>query len=158
MLLFFILICVRVISELYKLAKGKPPIDAKAYIPLLLLTLTLLDFFFNPLNIDLEKAYGKILFRACYEGTQNQATFKLREENTFELHATGAFFYDEFFLGSYIQKGDTLILDFRGKKPAHFSDKLFMDNHNRILTINRKVNDGTLLALPFYYGYCKGTN
>lgn len=51
---------------------------------------------FNPLSIDLDFIYGKVNLRACYEGTQNQAIFKLRDNGKFDIHSTGVFFRTTF--------------------------------------------------------------
>ncbi len=118
----------------------------------------LLDGMFNPLKIDLNKIYGNVLFRACFEGTQNQATFKLLENNKFEIHWTGVFFYDEYFVGTYEKRGDTLYLDYRGKKPVRFGERILMDNDKEILETICSDDDSLRNVVPFYYGFCKGLN
>ncbi|NDP28878.1 MAG: hypothetical protein GZ087_15875 [Flavobacterium sp.] len=88
------------------------------------MTVSLLDGMFNPFKIDLDSLYGNVVFQAYYEGTQNQAVFKLRDNGKFDLHWTGVFFSDTFYLGVYQQHGDTIVLDYKGIKPRTFSDTL----------------------------------
>ncbi|MBN2664770.1 MAG: hypothetical protein JXR68_14060 [Bacteroidales bacterium] len=80
------------------------------------------------------------------------------ENNKFELHWTGVFFYDEFFVGTYQKKNDTLFLDYKRKKPVRFGDIIFMNNEDEILETIRKEGDSLINVVPFYYGYCKGLN
>lgn len=129
-----------------------------SFIPIGVLLIGLLDGMYNPFGINLENVYGDVTFRACFEGTQNQATFKLREPDEFEIHWTGVFFYDEFFVGTYSKNGDTLLLDYDGKRPSRFGDKILMDNKNESLQTIRTKNDSLENVVSFYYGYCKGLN
>ncbi len=117
------------------------------------MTVLLLDGIFNPLQIDLDKIYGYVNFRACYEGTKSQATFKLRENAKFDIHWTRVFFYDEYFNGEYIKKGDTIFLDFKSEIPRNLSDTLVIKGDY----IYRLKAD-TLVSTHFYLGHCKGLN
>jgi len=155
--LFFWLI-VKIIKEIVRLVKQRKNLTFRLFIPILIMTLMLLDGMFNPLKIDLNKIYGNVVFRACYEGTQNQATFKLLEKNKFEIHWTGVFFYDEYFVGTYEKRGDTLYLDYRGKKPVRFGERILMNNDKEILETLRRDDDSLRNVVPFYYGFCKGLN
>ena len=121
--LFFWLI-VKIIIEISRLIKQRKNLTFKLIVPILLMTVLILDGIFNPFKIELDKIYGYVNFRACYEGTQNQVTFKLRENAKFDIHWTGVFFYDEFFTGEYIKKGDTIFLDFTTEIPRNLSDTL----------------------------------
>ena len=128
-------------------------------LPTVLITGVLCFIFFNTFSFDIdEKVYGKVIFRACYEGTQNQATFKLREKNRFEIHATGVFFYDEYFTGQYIQSGDTLNLNYDGQVHGAVGEKVFMNNRDSVIEVIKQNVDSTRRPLTFYYGYCKGLN
>lgn len=155
--LFFWLI-VKIIKEIVRLIKQRKTLTFRLFIPIMIMTLMLLDGMFNPLKIDLNKIYGNVVFRACYEGTQNQATFKLLEKNKFEFHWTGVFFYDEYFVGTYEKRGDTLYLDYRGKKPVRFGERVLMNNDKEILETLRRDDDSLRNVVPFYYGFCKGLN
>lgn len=107
----------------------------------------------NPLKINLDKIYGQVVFQACYEGTQNQATFKLRKNGKFNIHWTEVFFYDEFFIGNYTKKGDTIVLDFKAKTPRMLGDTLIIKDENLY-----QFKSDTLIPTHFYLGYCKGLN
>jgi len=150
--LFFWLI-VKIIIEITRLIKQRKGLTFKTFIPISIMIILLLDGMFNPLKINLDKIYGQVDFRACYEGTQNQATFKLRESGKFDIHWTGAFFYDEFFTGEYIKNGDTILLDFKTEIPRNLSDTLVIDGD---YIYRLKLN--TLISTHFYLGYCKGLN
>jgi len=155
---FFWLI-IKLIKELIGMIKNRVAFKANQLLPTILIAGILSFTFFNTFSFDIEdKIYGKVVFRACYEGTQNQATFKLREGNRFEVHATGVFFYDEYFTGQYIQRGDTLDLDYDGDVHRAIGDKMFMNNRDEVLESTRSNMDSTRRPLNFYYGYCKGLN
>lgn len=156
-ILFFWLI-VKIIKEIIRLVKQRGNLTFRLLIPILIMTLLLLDGMFNPLKIDLNRTYGNVIFRACYEGTQNQATFKLLDDNKFEIHWTGVFFYDEYFIGNYNKSGDTLNLDYSWRKPIRFGEQILMNNEKKILQTIRSENDNLRNVVPFYYGYCKGLN
>lgn len=150
---------IKLIKEIIGLIKNRKTFKANHLMPTILILTILCFTFFNTLSFDIEESiYGKVVFRACYEGTQNQATFKLREGNRFEIHWTGVFFYDEYFTGTYKQVGDTLILDYHSDKPMRFGDRIFMDNQSELLTTIRTEGDSLENVVPFYYGYCKGLN
>lgn len=65
--------------------------------------------------IPLDRLESKVVMRACYEGTQNQAYILFRNDKTFEVNWTGAFFYDEWFTGHWERKGDTISLKYNNK-------------------------------------------
>ena len=149
----FIWLIIKVVKEIIHLVKNRKGLTFKLFIPLIIITIALLDLSFNPFNIDLERSYGKVIFRACYEGTQNQATFKLRESGKFDIHWTGVFYSDNFYTGSYSKNGDTLILNFNSKAPRNLDDTLLIKEE----FIYRLKTD-TLISTHFYLGYCKGLN
>jgi hypothetical protein len=155
----FFWLVIKLIKEIIGLIKNRKTFKANHLLPTILIVGILCFTFFNTLSFDMEDSiYGKVIFRACYEGTQNQATFKLREGNRFEIHWTGVFFYDEYFTGTYKQVGDTLILDYHADRPIRFGDQILMDNQSGLLTTIRTENDNLKNVVTFYYGYCKGLN
>lgn len=149
----FVWLIVKIIIEITRLIRQRKNLTSKLFIPILIMTVLLLDGMFNPLKFNLDKIYGQVIFRACYEGTQNQATFKLRENGKFDIHWTGVFFSDNFYTGEYIKKGDTILLDFNTEIPRNLSDTLVIDGDY----IYRLKAD-TLISTHFYLGYCKGLN
>ena len=96
----------------------------------------------------MDKAYGQVDFHACYEGTQNKATFKLRESGQFDIHWT-----DEFFTSDYVKNGDTILLNFKTNIPRNLSDTLVIDEEYIY-----SLKTDTLISTHFYLGYCKGLN
>lgn len=156
-LIITVLFCwmlVRIVIELRKLRKLPKINGLKPLLPLAVLSLFLMDGCFNPAGLDLDRLYGNVTFRACYEGTQNQAHLKLRQGDQFDLHWTGAFFYDEFYTGHYAKRSDTLLLRFDDTDvPSNLDDTLVI----REKAIYRVTGD-TVLSTGFYVGYCKGLN
>lgn len=129
----------------------------ESYLPILLIPLTFYISFFAPFKVDLDKLYGEVTYQACYEGTMNQATLKLRGKNKIEIRWTGAFFSDDFFIGSYKQNNDTLYFDFEnGERPRNFGNKAILNVGEGITWYN---NENELIDRPFFYeGKCKGLN
>ena len=150
--LFFWLI-VKIIIEIVRLIKRRKGFKIKLFFPILIMAVFLLDGMYNPFKIDLDKVYGPIVFRACYEGTQNRATFKLRDSGKFDIHWTGVFFGDDFFTGSYKKNGDTIMLTFDTEVPRNLNDTLIVEGEY----IYRLQTD-SLISTYFYLGDCKGLN
>jgi hypothetical protein len=149
----FVTLIIKIIKEIVQLIKKRHVLKLNLFFPIITMLVLLFDSLFNPLEIDLNKIYGEITFRACYEGTQNQATFYLRENNNFDIHWTGAFFSDNFFTGNYIKNRDTIILEFETNIPRHLDDTLIIKDEY----IYRLQSD-SLIYTHFYLGDCKGLN
>ena len=90
---------------------------------------------------------SKPIIIAYYKGTQNQAIIKFRKDNTFQLNWSGVFGYNEWFVGKYKRKADTLFLTYHDKKPARFGTKILISK-NELLTIDASA-DTTKLFYPF---------
>lgn len=131
----------------------------RSYIPFAICAITLIYLFFSPYRFSSEVLdnKGEIVLKACYEGTQNQSTLVFREDNTFELHATGAFFSNSWFNGTYKQSADTLFLNYSTEKPKRLGDTLLIKDE-QLFTIRNQQVDTTRYFLPFYLGKCKGLN
>jgi hypothetical protein len=155
----FLWLLIKIIREIIALIKNRDNFKTSHLVPVIIILGVFCFTFFNPLSFVIEdKIYGKVIFRACFEGTQNQATFKLREGDRFEIHWTGVFFADNYYTGTYNQVGDTLFLDYKSDRPRRFGDKILMDDKNELLTTIRHDNDSLDYVVKFYYGYCKGLN
>lgn len=157
----FVWLIIKLIKEIIALIKNRKTFKRNHVLPTLFIIGVFCFISFNRFSFDIEdKIYGKVLFRACHEGALNHATFKLREGNRFELHAIDGFFANDYFMGTYKQIGDTLILDYDSDRPVRFGNRIFMDNQKEELTIIRQANDSLKNVIPyyFYYGYCKGLN
>ena len=151
-ILFFWLL-IKILIEIVNLIRQRKNLNLKLFVPIALMTVSLLDGIYNPLSINLDKIYGKVNFRACYEGTQNQATFVLRDNGKFDIHWTGVFFFDDYFTGEYVKKGDTLLLNFKTEVPQNLSDTLVIDG-DYIYSLKKDK----LVPTYFYLGLCKGLN
>ncbi|NLD50206.1 MAG: hypothetical protein GX660_23970 [Clostridiaceae bacterium] len=156
LIVLFIWIFVKIILEVVRVIKWK--MEKKTIKSLVILIVVLFFSIANPFNIDLDFIYGKVKFKACYEGTMNGATLKIREENKFDLHWYGAFGYDEFFIGNYEINGDTLWLYYLSNRPSRFGSKILMDSDNELLITLRGDTDSLENVVDFYYGDCKGLN
>jgi hypothetical protein len=146
-------ILLKVFKEIIRIIRHRQAQKAKSFAALGILLLGLIDGIFNPLNINLEKIYGDVTFRACYEGTMNQATFKLRDGGDFDLHWTGVFFYDEYFTGNYVMRADSIFMHFDNKIPRWLGDTLIVRDDYLY-----RLKSDSILTTHFYLGYCKGLN
>lgn len=155
--ILFFWIILKIIIEITRIIRNRKSLSIISFLPITILLLCFSDGIYNPMNINLDILYGEVNFRACYEGTQNQATFKLREGNKFEIHWTGIFhnYYD---IGTYTELQDTLFLKYEGKAQSALGNKIFMDNENKILRPIYDNKESLDYNIMFYYGYCKGLN
>jgi len=115
---------------------------------------------FSPYQLNSENLENKseVVLRACYEGTQNQATLKFRENQTFELHWTGVFFSSNWHYGTYKQNADTIFLYYSTRKPSGGIGDTIIIKDDLLVTINKHKVDSSRNFVPFYLGYCKGLN
>lgn len=153
----FVSIIVYFVIAIVVIFRNRKNLTIQICLPFIVCLLTLMYTTLSPYRLDSEKLESKVLLRACYEGTQNQATLKFRENKTFELHWTGVFFYSEWFCGKYEQKADTLLLHYLTKRPYRFGDTIMIKD-NSLITLNQYKIDSSQYFVPFYLGYCKGTN
>ena len=155
--ILFIWVIIKILQQLNYLFLYNFKLSPIKYLPILILIFSLVECRYNFIAVDFDKIYGKVNFQACYEGTQNQAIIKLRANNQFDIHWTAAFFYDEFFTGTYTNLNDTILLKYRGSKPERLSEKYIKDDKKQLLEcIENKNNE--LNNIDFYYGNCKGYN
>lgn len=153
----FIMLVVYAFKGLIQIYRGRKYLTFKFCLPTLIALTTLAYTLFSPWRLDSEKLESKVLLRACFEGTQNQAYIKLRKDKSFELNWTGVFGYSEWFIGTYTQKADTFYLHYETEKPFRFGDTV-LNNGESLMTINKLKKDSTQYFVPFYLGYCKGLN
>lgn len=95
-----------------------------------------------------------ISLRACYEGTQNQAMFSLRENGSFDIHWTSTF-GGQLFEGTYTSFSDTIILIYETEQPQRVGDTLILLG-NSIMTINKAETNHQYVT--FTQGNCPGLN
>lgn len=126
--LFMLLaLCLFALIGIFKLFFNKNYSKPIYYLPIILLPLVVFEAIKNPFKINLDNLYGNIEYKARREGTQNYATFELRENNKFEIHWTGWFGSEKYFRGVYRQVNDTLFLDFnKGVSPRNFGNKVLL--------------------------------
>ena len=155
----FIALIVFFINGIIWIFKNRKNLTIRIFIPFIICAITLTYTIFSPyrLNSEYLEHKGEVVIRACYEGTQNQATLKFWEDQTFELHWTGVFFYSSWTYGTYEQRADTLFLHYTTEKPYRFGDSIVIKD-DLLITINQHKIDSSQYFVPFYLGYCKGLN
>jgi len=151
---------IKLIREIIWLVKNRTLLRTIHFGPTIIIILTLSSVWFDRISDTIEdRLFGSVVFRACYEGTQSQSTFKLRENNRFEIHSSGVFFYDRYFMGVYKLNADTLILTYDGEVYNRVGDKVYMNHEDKRLIPTKDKSDSTSILLKYYYyGYCKGLN
>ncbi|MDF2455202.1 MAG: hypothetical protein K0R51_1195 [Cytophagaceae bacterium] len=152
----FIAIVVYTIIGLVQVFRERKNLTFKQCLPTIITFTTLTYTLFSPYRLDSERLESNIEIRACYEGTQNQATIKFRQDQSFELNWTGVFGYDKWWTGQWRKKGDTLFLKYDGKKVDQLGEKVIIRN-GYLHPIGNSAD--TIKFRPmFYLGYCRGEN
>ncbi|MFC6225335.1 hypothetical protein ACFP2F_18955 [Hymenobacter artigasi] len=154
--ILFLFIVVYAFKELFDIIRNKQKRNTINALPSVLYFLTSSYLLFSPYQFSSENLESPVTIRACYEGTQNQATIKFRQDKSFELNWTGIFFSNSWYTGNYIQNGDTLILNYRNEKPVRFGHLIIIKN-GELQTI-KTTSDSLENIVPFYLGYCKHLN
>ncbi|PWV56390.1 hypothetical protein [Chitinophaga sp. S165] len=130
-------------------------ISLTSIIPTLLCLLSLYYTFFSPYRLSSEVIESNVVIRACYEGTQNQATLKFRKDKSFELHWTGVFFSDMWYTGTWEQNGTVLYLKYETEKSSRLGDTLVIKD-GYLHKISQLSMEKT--RPMFYLGYCRHEN
>src|SRR5262245_2503665 len=81
----FIVMVVYFIKGLIQIYHNRQNLSFKFLLPTIITLTTLAYTIFSPWRLDSEKLESKILLRGCFEGTQNQAYIKFRQDKSFEL-------------------------------------------------------------------------
>jgi hypothetical protein len=153
----FVVIVVYFIKGLMTILHNRKHLSLPIFLPTLISLTTLAYTFFSPWRLDSDNLESPVVMRACFEGTQNQAYIKMRKDKSFEINWTGVFFYDEWFFGTYSQKGDTIFLNYKTDKPYRFGDTI-LNNGSSLIPLNKFKRDSSQYFVPFYLGFCKGLN
>lgn len=153
----FITIVVFFVKGINKINHNRKNLSIRLCLTTIITFITLTYTIFSPWKLDSEILESKVVLRGCFEGTQNQATIKFREDKSFELHWTGVFGYNKWFTGTYIQSNDTLFLNYEKHKPDRCGDTI-VKNKKSLITVNKLMKDSTQYFVPFYLGNCKGLN
>lgn len=148
----FIAIVINSIKQIIGIIKQRKSLSLMVFLPLVIyLFVVILPFGSS------ERLESDVKFRACYEGTQNQAYIKLRNDKTFELHWTGVFFYNDWTTGKWEREGNKLTLNYDGKVTAVLGRNLLIDS-GYLVPQDKEVIAKEKGIKRFYIGYCKGEN
>nr|WP_294948999.1 hypothetical protein [uncultured Mucilaginibacter sp.] len=104
-----------------------------------------------------EDHLSAVKFRACYEGANSQTTINFRQDHTFELNATGVFFFNRWEMGNWVKSGDTLTLKW-DKKPAKALGNTVLIDSGYLKPLGESADSQFRQRPLFYLGYCKGEN
>lgn len=129
------------------------------HLPPLICALALFDATSNPLGLSCEAFRSPVVEQACYEGTVNFATVKLRENAQFEIQSVGPFAFSQYHAGTWRREADTLRLRYDGPRPQRLSETyaVAFDSLNRDSVWVPVTLEGER-GPTFYEGYCKGEN
>ncbi len=153
----FVTIIVFEIKGIIKIIRNRRDLNFKSCLPTIVCTITLLYTLFSPYRLDSESLESEVEYRACYEGTQNQAYILFRKDKTFELNWTGVFGYNEWWTGKWEKKGNLLTLKYDNKKAEQLGDTILIANG--YLNPTGKSFDKKKYPNPmFYLGYCRNKN
>ncbi|MDB5258722.1 MAG: hypothetical protein JWM14_3417 [Chitinophagaceae bacterium] len=153
----FIAIIAYTVSGLIKIFRNRKHLTFMLCLPTIITLTTLTYTIFSPYRLNSERLESAIEIRACFEGTQNGATVKFRQDKSFELHWTGVFGYDEWWTGQWSKKGDTLFLKYDSEMVKQLGDTVLIAN-GYLNPIGHSV-DTTKYPRPlFYLGYCRHEN
>ena len=100
----FVLMAILFIKGLIQIIKNIKQLSIGYFLTPFITGLTFTYLFFSPYRLDSEKLGSKVLLRACFEGTQNQAYILFRENQTFEINWTGVFFSNTWYYGTHALK------------------------------------------------------
>lgn len=151
----FITMIVFEIKGFIRLIRNRKSWTLKLCLPTIICSITLLYTLFSPYRLDSEKLESEVEFRACYEGTQNQAYILFRKDKTFELHWTGVFGYNKWWTGKWERKGNVLKLKYDGEKVEQLGEEILISKG--YLNPIRKTFDKKEYPM-FYFGCCKHEN
>ncbi len=143
------------IMGVYVIITNRSWTSLKSIIPPLLCLASLWYTFFSPYRLSSECLESRVVIRACYEGTQNQATLKFRHNKSFELHWTGVFFASAWYIGTWEQSGNVLYLKYYTDKSQRLGDTLMIKD-GYLHKIDRLSNKKQIPM--FYLGYCRHEN
>lgn len=156
-ILLFITIVFQLIKGFKNIFQSINNLSIKILLPILIYFATLIYSITNPLKLSSEIFESKVEFRACYEGTQNQAYILFRKDKTFELNWTGVFGYNEWWTGKWYKKENVLFLKYDNKKVDQLGNKLLIEN-GYLNPIEESVDKAKYPRPMFYLGYCQNKN
>ena len=152
----FISIFVFWIIGLIQVIKNRSHLTLTLCLPTIISTATILLMFLGDYDTS-ERFESEVEFRACYEGTQNQAYIKFRKDKTFELNWTGVFFSNTWWTGHWNKKGNIVTLKYDNKILDALGDSLLIENGN-LIPLQPLADTSTHYRPIFYLGFCRGEN
>jgi hypothetical protein len=144
-LILVILVIVFFIKNIILIIKNRRQLTFKLYLPTIIYLTTFLLCFILP---DPELFESKVIINAYYKGTQNQAYIKFRDNKTFELNWTGVFGSNDWYIGTYTKKSDTLYLKYKRLKPGRAFGTVILIKGDTLTTLD-KPKDSTRYFVPF---------
>jgi len=153
----FVTIFVFEIKGITEIIRNQKNLSLKFCLPTIVCSITILYTLFSPYKLDSEKLESDVEFRACYEGTQNQAYILFRKDKTFELHWTGVFGYNEWRTGKWQRAGNVLTLKYDGNKVEQLGEVILISK-GYLNPIGKSIDKKKYPYPMFYLGYCKHEN
>lgn len=145
MLAIFLALAAFFIKSIGRSIKKRKQGNLKTHLPTAIYTLTLLLCYLIPGSESFE---SDAVIVAGYEGAQNQNIIKFRENKTFEMNSTAIFGYNQWFTGTYIKKGDTLLLIYETEKPR-FIGRTLVEKKDLLITVDKPM-DTTKCCVPLH--------
>ena len=143
-LVLFLAVAIFFIKSIKRSVKKRKNSTLKTHLPTIIYTVTLILCAAIPGSESFES--DSVLI-AGYEGAmQGQSIIKFRKNKTFEMNTTAVYGYNEWFTGTYVQRGDTLLLFYETKKPGFVGNKLIKTG-KELLTLD-KPKDTTARYIP----------
>lgn len=140
--------------SLMNLVRGRQRLTLESFFSLttclIIITYTLL----NPRMFNSENLESKVQLMACYEGTQNHATLKLRTDKTFEMNWKGIYFADDWYTGNWERKGNTIYLTYKTEEAAQLGNILLIEN-GYLRRVGPVMTRFMEIKPIFYLGNCK---
>jgi hypothetical protein len=155
--LAFITIVIFEIKGIVKIIHNRKCLNFKLCLPTIICSITLFYTIFCPYRIDSENLESKVEFRACYEGTQNQAYILFRKDKTFELNWTGVFGYNKWWKGKWDKNGNILTLIYDNEMTEQLGDTILISN-GYLNPIGKSFDKKKYPYPMFYLGYCRHEN
>ncbi len=155
-ILSFLFIAISLVLECFKVVYNIRRLTFKYCIPAIIYAIPILYTFVWPYRTFYVPSERNVALRACFEGTQNQATLKFYPDSTFVLHWTGVFWYSKYFSGTYKVVSDTFFLSYKTEKPFRFGSKI-LNREQHLITLDTPEKKDQYFV-PFYLGYCQGLN
>ena len=153
----FITIVIYEVKGIIGITRNRKNLSLRFCLPTIICSLTLIYTIFSPYRLDSESLESEVEFRACYEGTQNQAYIKFRKDKTFELNWTGVFFANTWWTGKWSKNNDTIILKYDNEIVKKLGNKILIKD-GYLHPIGHSMDSAEFYRPMFYLGFCKHEN